>query len=67
MPNNIQIGKLSASYDVGKSHFHVGKKRMQLGLGDTLKFKRNNTILSKENCSNTPFFHLFRMNEDDNR
>jgi hypothetical protein len=49
MPSNIKMRRLSANYDVGKSHFHVGTMRMELGLADTWKFKRNNTILSKEN------------------
>jgi hypothetical protein len=49
MPSNIKMRRLSANNDVGKSHFHVGTMRMELGLADTLKFKRNNTILSKEN------------------
>jgi len=48
MPSNMKIRKLSASYEVDKSSFHIGKMRMELGLADTLKLKRNSTIQSKE-------------------
>jgi hypothetical protein len=48
MPSNMKIRKLSASYEVDKSSFHIEKMRMELGLADTLKLKRNSTIQSKE-------------------